>query len=74
VFPLIQAQMESRTFAPMQDKGHPKMTETTVNFRMPPDIFLKAETKHRHRCRPAVTADWENCKVMPENANDLCSE
>jgi hypothetical protein len=41
VFPLIQAQMESRTFAPMQGKGHPKMTETTVNSGMPLDISSK---------------------------------
>jgi hypothetical protein len=58
----------------MQGKGHPEMIETTPDVRLPSDISLKTETKHRHPCQSAVTAGLENCQVKPERANDFSSD
>jgi hypothetical protein len=58
----------------MQDKGHPEMIETTLDRRLPTDIFLKAETEHRHRCQPAVTVGLEKREVGRERVNDFCPD
>jgi hypothetical protein len=57
----------------MQVAGHPKMIETTLDLGSAADIFLKAETEHRHRCQPAVTASFQHCEAG-RKASGFCSD